>query len=44
MISHLINLIVFFAIFIILNINFSVIGSNETESDLCSISAFLKKQ
>ena len=44
MIIHFLNLIVFFTIFIILKINNSVIGSNETESDFCSITALLKKQ
>jgi|CZKP01.1.fsa_nt_gi hypothetical protein len=44
MIFHFLNLIVFFTIFMIQKINYSVIGSNETESDFCSITALLKKQ
>lgn len=43
MISHLINLIVIFTIFIVLKINYSVVGSNETEPDFCSITALIKK-
>ena len=43
MISHLINLIVIFTIFIVLKINYSVIGSNETEPDICGITALVKK-
>ena len=43
MIFRFLNLNVFFTIFIVLKINYSDIGSNETESDIRSITALLKK-
>jgi hypothetical protein len=41
--SGLIILNVFFTIFIVQKVNYSVIGSNETESDFRSITALIKK-
>ena len=43
MIVHFLNLIVFFTIFTVLKINYSVLGSNETEPDICGITALVKK-